>query len=40
MHMDEGLIKAKAMFMQKNGEKLREEVEEFLDLDLNFTILL
>ena len=40
MHMDEGLIKNDAMFVQKNGEKLREKVEEFLDLDLNFTILL
>jgi hypothetical protein len=38
--VEEDRIKSDARFMQKNGEKLREEVEEFLDLDLNFIILL
>ena len=40
MHMDEGLTKDDAMFVKKIAEKLREKVEELLDLDLNFQILL
>lgn len=40
MHRDEGLIKILARFVKKNEEKLREKVEELLDLDLNFQILL
>ena len=31
MHMDEGLTKDDAMFVKKIAEKVREEVEEFLD---------
>jgi hypothetical protein len=31
MLVDQGYMKINARFVQKNGEKLREEVEEFLD---------
>jgi hypothetical protein len=40
MHMDEELMKILARFVKKFGEKLREEVKSFLDLDLKFRILL
>lgn len=40
MLVDDGSMKNNARFVQKLDEKLREKVEEVLDLDLNFTILL
>ena len=40
MLMDDAWIKNNAMFMQKIGEKWERKIEEFLDLDLDFRILL
>ena len=40
MLMDHALIKNNAMFVKKIGEKLRGKNVKFLDLDLDFRILL
>lgn len=40
MHVDDGLIQNKAMFVKIFDEKVRGKNMKFLDLDLDFRILL